>query len=692
MTIGQTLGSYRVLDKLGEGGMGEVYRATDVRLKRDVAIKVLPAAFIADQDRLVRFEREAQLLASLNHPNIAHVYGFESAALPDGSTGHFLAMELVEGEDLAERLRRGPIPPDEVIAIAIQIAEALDEAHERGIVHRDLKPANVKVTPDGKVKVLDFGLAKAYAGDTAARLSADLAQSPTMAYTGTQAGMILGTAAYMSPEQARGKAVDKRADIWAFGVVLFEMLTGQRVFQGETVSDVLAATLRQEVDWSALPPATPARVRQLLRRCLERDPKKRLRDIGEARVALDESSVRPEASDRSFEPAQTGCRGTASTWAALALVALGSAAVGIWLWARLRPAPAPAVTRLSISLPPGQVLSGNAGPAISRDGRTIAYSARDATGVARLYLRALDRYETSVVSDSEGAQGPFFSPDGRRVGFFARGKLLTAAVSGGAATPIADASAHPMGGTWGEDDTIVFAPALSAGLLRVTASGGKPQQITEPDEGARGYAHGLPQFLPGERSVLFTIWGSSSADARGNAVVSLETGKWTRIMSGIWTARYVRSGHLLLSGPRGVRAAPFDHLRPQPINPQTFVIDEVFSTNAWSDSWLSVSDTGTLAYVPGDATLGKLAWIDRDGLASPISEQPVSLVDPSLSPDGERIAIADRDDNLWTMDLRRGTRVRLSLDGEGSNAYPVWTRDGTRVVFASNRSGDWEVY
>ena len=338
------------------------------------------------------------------------------------------------------------------------------------------------------------------------------------------------------------------------------------------------------------------------------------------------------------------------------------------------------------------MLSGNGGPAISRDGRVLAYAARDATGVARLYLRPLDRFEASVVPESEGAQAPFFSPDGRRVGFFARAKLLTAAVAGGAPTPIADASAHPLGGTWGEDDTIVYGPALTVGLLRVPASGGKPQQLTEPDEGQKGYAHGRPQFLPGGRSLLFALWGASSAENRGLSLLSLEKGSWSHVATGIWSARYARSGHLLLSGPRGVRAAPFDPDRPQPTNPQTFVLDEVFSTLAWSDSWFAVSDTGTLAYVPGDATLGRLAWVERDGRATPASESAVSLSDPRLSPDGERIAFQDRDDNLWVMDLRRGTRVRLTLDGEGSNAYPVWSRDGSQVLFASNRSGDWEIY
>jgi serine/threonine-protein kinase len=544
------------------------------------------------------------------------------------------------------------------------------------------------------VKVLDFGLAKAYeavAGDDPSR-SPTLLRSPTITSHATRAGMILGTAAYMSPEQARGKPVDKRADIWAFGCLLYEMLTGKRLFAGETVSDTLAAVLTAEPDWSALPPGTPASVRRLLARCVQRDAKLRLRDIGEARVALSDPLASSTAA--APDPLRPGVARSRRLpeWAALALVGVASAAISIWVWTRLRPSPRPPVTRLSIPLPPGQVLVGAGGPAVSRDGRLVAYAARDAAGVSRLYVRALDRLEPSMIPESEGAQEPFFSPDGGRVGFFARGKLLTASLAGGAPTAIADAASFPYGGTWGDDDTIVFVPALNTGLLRIPSSGGKPESLTEPDDGASGYAHVWPQFLPGGRSLLFTIWGGSTVAARGAAVLSLATRKWTHVAPGLESSRYARSGHLLQSEPRGVLAASFDPDRPREVGAQTFVVDDVFRTASASNSWFATSDTGTLVYVPGDPGLGVLSWVDREGRVTPIADQSASVSDPSLSPDGTRVVVEDRDEALWVVDLRRGTRTRLTLDHEGSNAYPVWSRDGARVIFGSNRGGDWDIY
>jgi len=667
------IGHYELGEKLGAGGMGEVYRARDTKLNRDVAIKVLPRAFAQDSERLARFQREAQVLASLNHPNIAQIYGLEGTAL---------VMELVEGPTLAERIAQGPMPFDETLAIARQAADALEAAHDQGIVHRDLKPANIKVRSDGAVKVLDFGLAKAMASSNA---SSDPANSPTLTAHATQMGVVIGTAAYMSPEQARGKAVDKRADIWAFGVVLLEMLTGSRLFDGESVSDILAAVLTREPDWSSLPATTPPTIRKLLRRCLDRDPKTRLRDIGEARLLLSEA---PELPASTVPPPAVS---TGRSWTVLALVAVASAVLSIGVWTTFRRAAQPSgVTRLSITLPPGQVLTGS-GPAITSDGRTIAYVAREGDGVSRLFVRDLARYESTVIPNSEGALQPFFSPDGTRIGFFARRKLLTASLSGGPPTPIADASNVPFGGAWGADGTIVYALGLNGGLLRILSSGGKPEQLTEPDGAAKGYAHVWPRFLPGRNSLLFLMWGGLNVEASGGMQTPLPAKTWTQVTQGLWTVSYAPSGHLLVGADHGVQAAAFDPGKPERIHPQTFVVEDVVSMPALSESWFAVSDSGTLVYVPGDLFLGNLVWVDRKGSVTPITSKPESSWDLTLSPDGSR-ALVEQSMAIWVVDLRRGTRNRVTEDNTGMNGYPVWNQDGTQVIFASNRSGDWDLY
>jgi len=681
------IGSYEIVSRIGAGGMGEVFRARDTKLGRDVAIKVLPAAYAADRERVARFRREAQLVASLNHPNIAAIYGLEES---DGAVA--LALELVSGDDLAQRLKHGAIPVDEVIAMARQIAEGLEAAHEKGIVHRDLKPANVKLTDDGTVKILDFGLAKAFEGENQEG-SNELSQSPTISRPMTAAGMILGTAAYMSPEQARGKTVDKRSDIWSFGVMLFEMLTGRRLFTGETISDTLAAVLREEVDLQALPAETPQSLRRILERCLERDPKKRLRDIGEVRVALSD----PSGSVSSIAPQRVSAAAASpsrrpSLWIP-ALLALTIAALGIWAGSRFR-TPAPqGVTRLNIALPPGLVLVGPGAPAITRDGRTIAYAARDGSGVSRLFIRQFDRFESMVVPESEGAQQPFFSPDGGRVAFFARAKLMTAPVSGDAPTPIADVTFQPFGGSWSDDDKIVFVPSLAGGLLRVSSAGGRPEQLTEPDGKGAGYAHVFPHFLPGGDRLVFTMWAGSDVADRGIELLSLQTRRWTHLASNTVVTRYVPPGYLLVSGARGVKAALFDLKHPQAVAPSTFVLTDLFWSAAVECSWFSVSDTGTLVYVPGDATLGMLSWVDREGRVTPIDDQPESIMDPNLSPDGTRAALEDRDNVLWVVDLNRKNRTRLTGNSDdGNTSYQIWSRDGAHVIFGSNRGGDWDLY
>jgi serine/threonine-protein kinase len=477
--------------------------------------------------------------------------------------------------------------------------------------------------------------------------------------------------------------------------VLYEMLTGRSPFAGDTVSDTLAAVLKTEIDWSALPRGTPPRLLQLLERCLDREPRRRLRDIGEARVALERGPIdEVPAAVAAALPLPPWKQPAA--WTALAVVAVAAAALGAGAWARLAGPPAGAVTRLSIALPAGQVLAGAGGPAITRDGRTIAYVARDAAGMSRLYLRALDRFEPTTVPESEGATEPFFSPDGRRVGFFARGKLMTAALAGGAPTAIADAGSFPVGGSWGEDGAIVYVPALTSGLMEVASSGGEPRRLTQPDDGANGYAHTWPQVLPGGRQVFFTVWAGATVANRGGALLSLESGKWAHVLDGEnqWggVARYARSGHLLVSRSHGVIAAPFDPARPTVVRAESFVLDDVFITSSASISWFAVSDNGTLAYVPGDPSLGTFAWVDREGHLAPIAGGEMSAVDLVLSPDGTRVAFEDTNDTIWVVDLRRGSRTRLTFDGQGSNAYPIWARDGKHVVFSSNRGGDWDLY
>ena len=570
---GTSLGSYDIIGLLGAGGMGEVYRARDAKLNRDVALKILSAAVVTDADRLARFRREAQVLASLNHPGIAAIYGFE-----DSGATHALVLELVEGQTLAERIAHGPIALADALPLARQIAEALEAAHELGIVHRDLKPANIKVRDDGTVKVLDFGLAKAIEPATGSK--ADAMNSPTLTTPAmTQAGMILGTAAYMAPEQARGRTVDKRADVWAFGAVLFEMLTGARAFPGDDLTDTLAAVVRAEPNWSLLPNGLPPTLVVYLKRCLQKDPKQRVPDMAAMRLALEGAfdTAAPLAT------AVTPARRTGRAWvwgsAAIAVVSLAVAAFALWT----RPAAVQqAAVRLTIPLPEGSELTSS--PAITTDGRTVAYVARQGTGDSLLYLRDLNSFETRVVAGSKGARQPFFSPDGKWVAFFAQSHLQKAEVAGGAPVRLVEA-AYPFGGTWTEDNTIVYAASLGSGLLQIPARGGTPTSISKPDGAANGYAHVWPQALPGGK-VLFTIWGQS----KGNAVLSLDSGQWEMVLptttfaSALFDATSpggVRGGPgrlLLVDAAAGLRAAPFDARRPARTTADALVLDNVYPT------------------------------------------------------------------------------------------------------------------
>jgi serine/threonine-protein kinase len=674
------IGPYEITAPLGAGGMGEVYRATDTKLGREVAIKVLPAEVAGDHERLARFEREAKLLASLNHPNIAHVYGFESAALEDGSTGHFLAMELVEGEDLAARLKRGAVPVEEALEIARQIAEALEEAHEKGIVHRDLKPANVKVTPEGKVKVLDFGLAKAYAGEAASGSAPDLSRSPTLAHTGTQAGVILGTAAYMSPEQARGKAVDKRSDIWSFGVVLYEMLTGRQLFSGETVSDVLAAVLTREPEWTALPSGA-GRIQGILERCLERDPRRRIRDAGDVGFELARAAQRAAPTRVS----ETGAKGASRLgWLGVALMAALAGAVV----ARVAGpgAPVPRASRhLSIQLAPEQRLAftDNGTLTFSPDGRSLVFPGSE-DGRRALFRRSLESPEVTAIQGTEGGSAPTFSMDGRALAFIAGGQFRKVAPEGGRPLNIA-AQQGAGGGAWLPGGGFVFAPMYSDGLFRVS-DGGAPTRLTTPDRAGGELGHWWPCVLPGSDFVLFTGFRTPADTSRVRAV-SLSTGEVKDVAEGGLFGRYV-PGYLLYARGGRLYAAPFDPVRAAVSGPARAVVEDVFTSQTGGYALFDVSSDGTLAYVPASAADAPrdLVWVDRDGRAQPVTSEPRRFVDVSLSPDDRIAALAIQGDSLdlWALDIQRGTLSRVTST-PGTEFGAEWAPDGSTLFFVVDR-------
>jgi Tol biopolymer transport system component len=669
---GDRLGPYEILARIGAGGMGEVFRGRDTRLNRDVAIKVLPATFAQDQERVARFRREAQLLASLNHPNIGAIHGLEEA---DGVLA--LALELVEGEDLAARLKHGPIPVAEALEIAGQIAEALEEAHEKGIVHRDLKPANVKLTPEGKVKVLDFGLAKAWEGQGAA--SSDLSQSPTLAHTGTAAGLILGTAAYMSPEQARGKAVDKRADVWAFGVVLYEMLTGRRLFTGETVSDVLAAVLRAEVDWGALPEEAPPATRRLLARCLERDPKKRLRDIGDAQPDLQDASVAPltgPALAATTDARAAGARRTALLMAASA----SAAAAATFAVLSLRPAaPATGPMVFPVAAPPDTRLEQ---VVISPDGRTLALTAESASGASQLWVRELASRDPRRLEGTDGARDPFWSPDSRFVGFFTEERLSKIEVATGVSQTLAEVS-NTRGGAWNRDGVIVFSG--SSRLSRVAAGGGDVAAAVAPDARAGENALRYPSFLPDGTQVLFYSRNAKQRALAGLWVVSIATGTRKQLTAAASSsAVYAEPGYLLYRRDRHLVAHAFDARRLELLgDPKPVAEDLWYDPGVTSLTNLSVSSTGTLVFRTGGEEVSDLAWFGRRGQARGVVWEPKGFVTVALSPDGTQILTGFPGQGVerhsWLYDVATATARQVTSVGDiaGGN---VFSGDGARAI------------
>jgi eukaryotic-like serine/threonine-protein kinase len=764
LNIGAKLGPYEITGAIGAGGMGEVYRARDTKLQRDVALKILPEAMARDAQRMARFEREAQVLASLNHPNIAAIYGLEE------SNGiRALVMELVEGETLAERIsvaavspppgsfpkrkaagedtgattgdrrsgvgegsalprERGALPCQDALPIAKQIAEALEYAHERGVIHRDLKPANVKITPEGAVKVLDFGLAKVLeAQDSTATM--DKANSPTLSGMATQAGMILGTAAYMSPEQAKGQRVDRRADIWAFGCVLYEMLTGRKPFEGETISDVLASVIKSEPAWEAIPGNTPPAIQKLIRRCLQKDQRQRLRDIGDARIAIEETvsgtGVSPVVEHGQDAHATTGDRSSplrrALPWGVAALFAI---LLGAALWAPWRKeAPAPAIVS---EIPPPAKTSfmfdalNGATPELSPDGSRLAFVAGGPDSRPLVWVRSLDSTEALPLEGTDSAMTPFWSPDGRYLGFFADGKLKKVEISGGAPVDLCDAP-WGRGGTWAEDGTILFASNINSPIYRVSAGGGTPVPVTTLDPSRHDTSHRWPEFLPDGQHFIFYA-SSASGNNDGTYVASLEGGKSELVLKGSSNAIYAL-GYLLFLQGENLMAQRFDSSRFRVVGDPRAIADKVGDLQVARRTLVSASSNGTLGYWTTVVSTGsfELMWFDRNGKQMGSTGSPGALLtssttssllppgpalraaagsagglltSPRLSPGGKRLAVQVARVgafDIWTYDVARGIPTRLTFT-QATNALPVWSPDGNIIAFTSNRSGLKQIY
>jgi serine/threonine-protein kinase len=692
LAVGVRLGPYEILSALGAGGMGEVYRARDTRLDRDAAIKLLPEAFAFDPDRVARFRREAKTLASLNHPNIGGIYGLEEEA--NGVTG--LVLELVEGPTLADRVEHGAIPLDETLPIARQIADALAAAHEQGIIHRDLKPANIKVRDDGTVKVLDFGLAKAL--DPRSAVDGRVTASPTITTPAmTQMGVILGTAAYMSPEQAKGRAADKRSDVWAFGCVLYEMLTGKRAFPGHAVSDTLAMVLQSEPDWSALTSTLPVSIRSLLQGSLKKDRRDRIAEISTALFLLNQPhAVSTDASVGQRPPQQ---RPAWQRWGVLLLgVVIGAAAAAIGVW-KLQPSPAVPVSRFAITLPQGKQLTSNnrQAVALSPDGTRMVYVAD-----GRLYARSMSEFEARVVTGTDIATNPVFSPDGQSLVFWSPvdRTLKRIALIGGVPVTICAVSPAPAGISWGNDG-ILFAQS-GTGILRVSSIGGAPEVLVALGS-VEGLVHG-PQMLPDGHTLLFTIApgaGGASGDRWDHArvvVQSLKTGARKTLVEGGADGRYVPTGHILYALGGTVFAVPFNMATLEVTGGPVPIIEGVRRVAAVTvgTAQFAFSNSGSLVYEPGPALRGQqdLFLFDRSGGAQALKLPPGSYGYPRVSPDGKRLALETSDGketNVAIYELSGMSPVHRLTYG-GNNRFPVWSADGQRVAFQSDREGDRAVF
>jgi Tol biopolymer transport system component len=682
MSPGLSVAHYRITTKLGEGGMGEVWRAKDTKLDREVAIKILPDAVAQDADRLARFERESKVLASLNHPNIAAIYGVEERAL---------VLELVEGPTLADRIAHGPIPLEDALPIARQIADALEYAHDRGIIHRDLKPANIKVTPEGRVKVLDFGLAKAMTGET---VEANSMSSPTLTMRATQMGVILGTAAYMSPEKAKGKPVDKRADIWAFGVILAEMLTGRQLYSGETVSETLAAVLLKEPDLDGLPAQTPAGILRLLRRCLARDAQQRLRDIGEARIAIEEIQANPSAAEGGVKP-WVAPKKPVAWMAAAAALAIALAALAT-IYFRERPAES-AVLRFTLGPPDGGAFGHTFGVlsafAVSPDGRRLAFVAHAAAGQDQLWVRSLDTFVAQPLAGTEGASYPFWSPDGRFIGFGADGRLKKIDANGGPTMTLADAPAF-RGGTWNGDGVILFADQAPGPLLRVSSAGGASRPASRLDEAKTEVATRFPWFLPDGRHFLYCalIANQTHTNLRIGSLDSMEAKPLLEAESnGVYA-----SGYLLYLRESNLMAQPFDPKRLATTGDAVPIAEKVghIYNAAGTFGIFSASTNGAVAYVNGGSGALGLTWLDRTGKRLGNVGDPGLLGRFRLSPDGKSAAVTGSvggNWDIWIYDLERHLPRRFTFD-PASELDALWSPDGRTIVFNSNRKGRLDLY
>ncbi|MBK5292583.1 MAG: protein kinase [Acidobacteriia bacterium] len=661
--IGQSIAHYKITAKLGQGGMGEVYRATDTKLDREVALKILPESFAQDPDRMARFQREARVLATLNHPNIAAIYGIEERAL---------VMELVEGETLA-----GPLLIDTALLYAHQITDALEAAHEKGVIHRDLKPDNIKVTPEGQIKVLDFGLAKA-AQETSTPGDPD--NSPTMTAAATKLGIIMGTAGYMAPEQARGQAVDKRIDIWSFGVVVFELLTGQRLFKGETVSDTIVQVLSKEPDWALLPAATPPHLRSLLERCLQRDRKKRLRDIGDAWHAPAEA------------PASTAAPKNSRPW----MVAAGLliAALSVALWNATRPVEQPLI-RMDVELGPDARLGATPGISakLSPDGTRLVFFSETPDGRLRLSTRRLADDKSTPLAGTEGTHDFFFSPDSKWAAFFAQGKLNKVPLDGGSPVTLCDAP-QGRGGSWGQDGFIIAALNMFEGLSRVPASGGAPEFVTTINAKTGENTHRWPQILPGDKAVLFSASLAANFSQAGSIeVLSLNTRQRKTLLRGSYYGRYLVSGHLAYIFGNTLYAAPMDVDTLQLTGPGVPVLDEVSSNTFYGRASWEAASTGTLLFQKGSENSGsmRLNWLGKTGKPEPLLDSAGRFSQLRFSPDGHSLAITlveSGNMDIWVHDLKKNSMTRLTFKPE-NESRPVWTPDGRHIVFTDSGGIAW---